>query len=115
MRRFRVWLTCVLIGMVGIALAAILLLVFIPDPFTPVWSYKYQYVLREGMTLEEVKGVLGPGARRLEHEGPGSLFEWEPRSPGEELYVWKHPAGYVVIWVWFRDGRVSDKRYHHFE
>jgi hypothetical protein len=72
------------------------------------------YRVKRGMTLEEVKVLLGPGkqiedAPALIHdpENPGRL---KPVVRGEQYFIWKAPDGMGYITIAFdTEGKVCDK------
>lgn len=77
------------------------------------------------MTFEEVKDLLGSDSQRFAPEPKtpqekelaqkGQWSPWPRGIKGDEIFEWGFPRGYVNIWVGFKNGRVCNKKYHHFE
>jgi hypothetical protein len=107
------------------AVVVLLILIFIPDPWVPVWSFRYHYLIHDGMTVEEVKAVLGPEDRRFRQGDPVPEEDRGRRQPGwahtplgrflegDEVLLWEKYYDLVRIWVSFKNGRAVEKHYHH--
>jgi hypothetical protein len=97
----------------------VLMLIFIRDPWAPICSYKYLYLIRGGMTLQEVRGVLGPEDIRYVPgpipEGLRRWIDWYVRADqfAEPVEAFEWSGDYVRVRVCFKNGKVIAKYYQH--
>jgi hypothetical protein len=66
----------------------------------------YRYRIKEGMTVEEVEAVLGPGTETGSPTSPGGRAV----VTGDKIIKWNGENS-TVLYIGFREGRVCDKHF----
>jgi hypothetical protein len=91
----------------------VLALFVVLSPSATILEVNGTFRVREGMTLEQVQGVLGSGSERsYPPEEQAGRMESRPILTGDRFFSWDSTGG--VLWIGFRDGKVESKRFLYY-